>query len=283
VASRDPIEKPIIFDDDAIIKIKRFLRCDMAEADRWRKLFAKGDAGAHIIFRQKAQELGYTQGQINTVVDDLDQLVYYSFCKSHAVSYAQVVWALAYWKAHRTHEFWCAALNHCNSEYRKWVHYREARCSGLLLSRASPPYSLSKNYLVPANSSEQKLLSPFSPIQEYKEYGYWTHEEFLPSCGLWKDPQKRLDWKESVRFRGLIACGRTIQRDWGTATLICLGVGNRQYIDLVIPDSSRGDLFKWAVLEGHGLLTRKKGIETIEVEKIRGRVLESLTESKTPL
>jgi hypothetical protein len=76
-----------------------------------------------------------------------------------------------------------------------------------------------------------------------------------------------LDGKINVTFRGLIACGRTISRDDGVATLICIGVGNREYIDLVIPEVKRNDLFNWAVLEGKGVQT-KAG--TIEVSKIKG-------------
>jgi hypothetical protein len=64
------------------------------------------------------------------------------FVQVHAVSYAQLVWALAYEKAHNPHRFWMGALNHCHSEYRKWVQYREAKCSGLQVPREPPPYKL---------------------------------------------------------------------------------------------------------------------------------------------
>jgi hypothetical protein len=111
------------------------------------------------------------------------------------------------------------------------------------------------------------LLKEPTSSKEFKEFGYWTSAEFLPTCGLFPDTQKRLDGKTSVIFRGLIACGRTISRDHGVATLICIGVGNREYVDLVIPEAKRSDLFNWAVLEGKGVQT-KPG--TIEVSKIKG-------------
>jgi hypothetical protein len=76
-----------------------------------------------------------------------------------------------------------------------------------------------------------------------------------------------LDGKQEFRFRGLIATCRTIKRDWGNCTLICLGVANRHYIDLVIPETHRSDLFRWAQLEGEGVQTKE---DTFEVTKIKG-------------
>ena len=270
------LERPIVYDDDAIHKIQYILECDSAVADRWRKSFAKGSPKGKVDFRLAMIEKEYPPEVIDKAIDDLSQLVYYSFCKSHAVSYAQLVWALGYWKAHRPHEFWCSALNHCNSEYRKWVHYREARCSGLLLSREPPPYKLQANCLIPIKTQEQTLLKEPTEVEEFKELGYWRSEAFLPRCGLWLDSQLRMDGKRGCSFRGLIACGRQISRDYGVATLICIGTGNREYIDLVISNQKRGDLFGWAVVEGKGVL-RKPG--TVDVTSIHGlaiRILQAL-------
>jgi DNA polymerase III alpha subunit len=269
---RTPLDRPIVFDDDAIHKIRYILGCDSAQADKWRKAFAKGNPKLRIEFRKEMAALRYTQTQIDKVVDDLNQLVYYSFCKSHAVSYAQLVWALAYWKAHRPHEFWCSALNHCNSEYRRWVHYREARCSGLLLSREPPPYSLSsrdgKLILKPVKTQEQQLLKQPTATEDFKTLGYWITEEFLPTCGLQYDAQLRLDGRRTVKFRGVIASGRQISRDYGVCTLICLGIGNREYLDIVIPNQKRGDLLAWAVVEGRGIQTKPGTVEAIKISGV---------------
>jgi error-prone DNA polymerase len=274
--------RPIIYDDDAIHKISLALFCSSGEADTWRKAFAKGNARARIDFRLRMLNIGHSQETVDQVVDDLNQLIYYSFCKSHAISYAQLVWALAYWKAHRVHEFWTAAINHCHSEYRKWVHYREARCSGLLLSRSAGPYKLGKRDGQPALVSvkgEQGVLVDPSPSKELRELGYWTTPGFLPTCGLWMDSQARLDGKKIYRFRGLIASSRTVSREWGECTLICLGVANREYIDLIIPNSKRNHLFRWAVLEGSGIM-KKEG--SVEVMKIHGVSISKCREERTP-
>jgi len=272
----DALMKPIIYDDDAIYKIRCAIGCNAAEADVWRKAFAKGNAKARVDFRIKMAEIGHKQDIINSVVEDLNQLIYYSFCKSHAFSYAQLVWALAYWKVYKPHEFWTATLNHCDSEYRKWVHFREARCSGLQLSRSEGPYKLGKRNGLPAlisSMGEQALLAEPNPISEYKEFGYWTSELFLPGCGLWKESQQRLDGKKMYKFRGLIATGRTISRDWGVCTLICIGVDNNRYVDLVIPEEKRPELLRWAILEGYGVMTKP---DTLEIVKIQGTSLTKL-------
>ena len=52
----------------------------------------------------------------------------------HSYSYAQLVYKLAYQKAHNPKKFWESTLKNVNSAYRKWVHFREAKKAGLKLS-----------------------------------------------------------------------------------------------------------------------------------------------------
>jgi len=279
----DPLRKPILFDDDAIVLIKLALECDDAAADKWRKVFTKQNPKGRVEFRRALYAKGIPTPTQNAMMDDLDQLSLYSFCKSHAISYAQLVWALAYQKAHNPHLFWIASLNHCHSEYRRWVHWREARCSGLLLSREKGPYKLGKRQGQPAivstsSKGEQMLLfgnaeSDEQNIRDAQHLGYWLGERFLPNCGLWIEAQQTLHSffnshaKKQVRFRGLIATGRILRRD-GTATLLTIGISNRQFIDLVIPDKARNDLFRYAAVEGKGQLSKQGQIESIIVESI---------------
>jgi DNA polymerase III alpha subunit len=76
---RTPLDRPIVFDDDAIHKIRYILGCDSAQADKWRKAFAKGNPKLRVEFRKEMAGRHYTQTQIDKVVDDLNQLIYYSF------------------------------------------------------------------------------------------------------------------------------------------------------------------------------------------------------------
>ena len=290
----------ILYDDDAISLIRDVLNCSSSEADKWRKVFAKQNPAGRIQFRKALYAKGVPRNTQDHIMEELDYLALYSFCKSHAISYAQLVWALGYEKAHNPHYFWCAALNHCHSEYRKWVHYREARCSGLLLSRQRAPYRVGQRNgqpaLVSVNSQgEQKLLTDMfqrktvsqgeQDCQDMKQLGYWLSEEFLPNCGVYpKSQQSLLHWfgtsqqqhQTEVTFRGVIATGRILRRD-GLVSLLTIGVANSRYVDLVIPDVARDDLFKWGVVEGKGQYEKKGLVETIAVDSIKGVSYESLT------
>ncbi len=291
----DPLRKPILFDDDAIVLIKRALECDDATADKWRKVFAKQNPQGRVEFRRALYARGIPTSTQNAMMDDLDQLALYSFCKSHAISYAQLVWALAYQKAHNPHLFWVATLNHCHSEYRRWVHWREARCAGLLLTREKGPYKLGKRRGLPAiisTSSQGEQLKLFTQedtdeqnIRDAQQLGYWLSERFLPNCGVWTETQQTLHSffsphaKKKVRFRGLTATGRILRRD-GTVTLLTIGVDNRQYVDLVIPDVARNDLFRYAAVEGKGFLQKQGAIETITVDSISPVSYKNLLQNK---
>lgn len=281
----DPLQKPILFDDDALVFIRTLLGCSSAEADRWRKVFAKQNLHGKQTFRSLMQTKGMSKSMQEIVLNDLDQLALYSFCKSHAISYAQLVWALAYQKSHNPHRFWVATLNHCHSEYRRWVHWREARCSGLLLTREKGPYRLGKRNGQPAvvsttSSGEQRLLftqnegTSEQAIRDLHQHGYWLSEDFLPNCGVWKSSQPTLTsfwshgYKTDVRFRGIIATGRVVRRD-GVVTMLTIGYANQKYMDLVVPDTDRGDILRYGAVEGKGTLQKQGALESIVVESIR--------------
>ena len=293
----DPLTKQIIFDDDAFEVIQAALGCDAAEADKWRKVFAKQNPAGRVQFRQRLIQRGIPKSVQDSLMTELDYLALYSFCKSHAVSYAQLVWALAYEKTHNPHAFWCSTLNHCHSEYRKWVHYREARNSGLVLTREQGPYRLGTRDGKPALLSrkaqgEQQLLTQMfgtvdtteQDIRDFRECGYWLSEGFLPTCGIWSQSQQTLErWfgsskeqrQTTVTFRGLLATGRVLRKD-GLVTLLTIGIANSHFVDLVIPDVDQSSLFSYAVLEGKGVYEKQGGVETILVERIHGVSLSKL-------
>lgn len=160
----------IVYDDDAINYISELIHSDLSTADRFRKAFAKG----------KKEEIDYFRYIIsdfknkNEIIENLNNLRKYSFCKSHALSYAKLVWALGYAKVYYPVEFWKSTLKHCHSHYYKWVHIREAICVGIDV--------------------------------KYKDI--WTSKEFLPDMYL-----KYLSKEDkTVVFRGLIATGRIYKK-----------------------------------------------------------------------
>ena len=147
----------IIFDDDATQFIKKLLNCDSTQADNFRRGFSKSKYEIINQFKEILPRFEKDSQKREIILARLEQLSYYSFCKSHAYSYAQLVYALAYQKAHQPLKFWLASLNHCNSSYRKWVHFREARKAGIRIRFGKRPYKLGeKNVLLP--SKPQAIL-----------------------------------------------------------------------------------------------------------------------------
>lgn len=226
----------LIFDDDAIQYIARLLDISEGEADVYRKAFAKNRLGKKQEFlgRLKATYPDWEQEKLEMVIMLLEQLQAYSFCKSHAISYAKLVWALAYQKVYNPKKFWLAALNNCNSSYRRWVHFREAANVGIKLTIGKRPWKM-KNDMIVGGSVQLRFKE--DPVGDYWKYGYWTTEEFLPDMyaeyymGKPNYPKRRphkgvlrlapsesvrdgnirelpKDDVRMVRFRGLVATGR---------------------------------------------------------------------------
>ena len=107
-----------------------------ADADRIRRLLSKPDKQNREKGIKELKDL-YWQSKnrdkiaLEDVLSQLRGLRKYSFCKSHAYSYAQLCWFLAYMKANYPDAFWKATLNHSCSHYRGWVHKYEAARAGV--------------------------------------------------------------------------------------------------------------------------------------------------------
>ena len=112
----------LIFDDDAIDLIQKFTNVDNDLADHYRKSFIKN--------KYEIIEEMYGCCKDNNIksrlAEKIKNLHGYSFCKSHAYSYAQLIYKLAYCKYYYPNKFWIATLKHCETSYKKWVHYYEA-------------------------------------------------------------------------------------------------------------------------------------------------------------
>lgn len=302
------LERPIVYDDDALARIRAIFSTSEfpketvdALADRYRRAFAKQKIGDCLKFRDICRAQKIPEPVLKHLIDDLDQLQHYSFCKSHALSYAQLVWALAYEKVHHPHQFWVSTLNHNHSEYRKWVHWREAKASGLQLTRGSPPYKLSVdkygNPKMISTRGEQLIFSKNNDIQQVyrdmKQYGYWLSESFFPGC--YKDivPMTQRKLKKTkkyltgietpeyeVRFCGLIATGRVVRCETDgdesvsaakshAITFICIGYDNKKFLDLVV-HGARGYLLGYVAVEGVAITKNPELEDSLEVKEIRG-------------
>jgi hypothetical protein len=276
-------------------------------ADYFRKGFAKERVADVLRFRDLCRLQGLPDPFVKRTMEDLSQLKHYSFCKSHALSYAQLVWALAYEKTHNPHAFWVAALNHCHSDFRRWVHWREARAAGLKLTRGLPPYRLGTSRdgapaIIPARGEQLILIKDSVPSQiceDMRARGYWMCEEFFPGCYKTVRPvaQRRLKKKKDttlavdekeyiVEFTGLIACGRVVYSEvdgeesgpQSNTTFLCVGYDDGKYMDLII-HGKKGWLLGFAAVQGTARTRHPDRDDGLEVVSIKGIGLRTLCQA----
>ena len=270
----------IIFDDDATLFIKRILNCEDAIADNYRRAFSKGKEHIKNEFKRKLQKIITDDEKREKIENRLDQLSYYSFCKSHAFSYAQLVVALAYHKAHNPHKFWFSTLNNCNSSYRKWVHVREAVNSGLNILPGSRPFKMVDNTLIPNKKEKTEFKNP---ISQFINYGYWVGKDFLPNMyyeEYWVNLTKRhkeynnpnksiiIDNKmKYAKFKGIIATGRGYKKEQGKGylTFVTISCENGVYTDIILYGYHK--LSKMRCISGYGKVKNDKICTWIEAVK----------------
>ncbi|MDB4489940.1 hypothetical protein N9045_00340 [bacterium] len=242
----DPV---LVFDDDAIDKFREILNCSEAEADNYRRAFAKNKT-------EKIEELiamVSSEEDKKLIRDNFKRLSLYSFCKSHAISYGQLVWALAYQKVRQPKQFWLTSINHCESMYSKWVFYRHAVAAGLEITLGKGPWKLVDNKIIGAETLE----SEGSKLDLLK-HGYWIGESFLDGC--YYEESIEDDGKTYVRFKGLVATYRRYTGEKQTkkgeahkykVTFVTMGYDNDKMVDLVL--YGRPQVGRYNMIEGIGI------------------------------
>ena len=219
----EELDDMFVFDDDAIDILSKSLKCDEDLADKYRRGFAKGDENT---IGEVAIELSmYNDKKKEEVLDKLKNLRKYSFCKSHAYSYAQLVWQLAYVKAHYPDKFWKATLNHCESSYRKWVHYYEARCAGIDYNHIL----LNKDDVSVFSKNRMKKFYTLTPIEQLKQFGYWDmkNDNFFPNCYFFKNDNNYV-------IKGIIASSRLISRGKKRILIMFIGYSKGKYCEVTV-------------------------------------------------
>lgn len=206
----------IIFDDDAIEMIAKVLNISDADADKYRRIFAKNDKEKIEEFKKLIKYL--PKNEQDNFLTQLSKLSSYGFCKAHAYSYAQLVYNLAYMKVHKPKEFWVATLNNCESGYKKWVHLHEAAQYDVYPKNDSSIFA----------QNRQKKINNLSIKDQLLKYGYWTGKEFYPDCYFENNSTN------SIKFNGIIASIRLKTRNKIKTALIFLGVGTQKYVHVNI-------------------------------------------------
>jgi len=263
----------LIFDDDAIQFIQASINCNEGQADKYRRAFSKNKTKIIKEFDGLLNEFKIGSNNKNKLFNSLNDLRRYSFCKSHAISYAKLVWALAYNKVYNKEQFWLATLNNCHSSYRKWVHFNEAKSAGIKLCLGKKPFilrtGLYDSELICVNEKymnkdlTEHINSP-SPTQ-YLNWGYWITCEFLPNMYLnileSDDPLEENQYL--VEFRGLIATGRICHsskykyhKNEGL-TFLTIGYDNGKFIDISI--NKPVNYHPFDVIRGTGIMSSYDG------------------------
>ena len=235
----------LIFDDDIIHILSRLLNCGEEMADKYRRNYCKNKndcvktINSHISKQSPAK-----RAQLKKVLNNLRK---YGFCKAHALSYAQLVWQLAYMKAHHPKKFWMSTLKNVESCYRKWVHIYEAKCHDISLPNND------KHRSIYAQHKSDSIINYNTQIQQLKKFGFWdmthTQDTFYKNCYYFKT-------NEFYIFRGLIASSRTLSYGKNKTNIIFIGVSKNQYIEIVV----NGNIYYNAqkvLVKGKGKLTNK--------------------------
>lgn len=218
--SKNVISSMLVYDDDAIDILVKALGCTEAEADKYRRGFAKDDKKICNFIKRKADKKS---------LEKIKNLRKYSFCKSHAYSYAQLVWQLGYMKANYPVAFWKATLKHNESMYRKWVHLYEAACVGLNINNDSQYSKSISIYAENRRKTIKKEMISAEPSKQLLKLGIWKSIPlFFPGTYIYRKDDR---WF----IRGIIASSRIISGyDKIKTACIFVGVGPKEYIEVIV-------------------------------------------------
>ncbi len=244
----------MIYDDDAIHMIVKMCNCSEDDADKYRRAFANGIKETQREFIALCKKNGSDDLQDNLEV--LKLLRKYSFCKSHAISYAQLIWQLAVLKVYYPKKFWVATLKYCESSYRKWVHVYEAKIAGVSFVEGKKKSVFSKR--------RSKTTTKSSLLEQLRETGLWdmTDGQFIKNCYYTKE-------NNDVRFRGIIAYSRQVSR---INTVIFICTGPKVYVELVCKHAANDPIYtnKKVICEGFGKVIDDEcfvvEVDTISIE-----------------
>ena len=244
----------IIFDDDVIMLLSKLMNCDEELADKFRRGYCKGDSvSISLINMYLSRQSKERQIKVNKILKNLKK---YGFCKAHALSYAQLVWQLAYQKANHPQIFWKSTLKNVVSCYRKWVHLYEAKCVGITTD------CIKLNKSIYAKNRGKKIEKKTIKLEQLKSYGYWIMDNdiFYPTCyGFIKN--------DYYIFKGLIASSRIIHCGKNKKLLLFVGIDKHKYIEIIINGYFDYDNRK-VIVKGKGIIKQSIECESNDISFI---------------
>ena len=232
-------KRQIITDEDAIEYISDSLGCSMDFADKYRRGWSKQNPQVIKEFMDKLRDKEKSVEKMN-IIKELKHSPKYSYCRGHALSYGQLVWALAYHKARDPQRFWRATLKNCNSSYRRWVHPRQSILSG--------------NFL---HNRKQG-----SSMFQFEQTGWWDGTDFL------SDDFGCEESEGVTYFNGVVANSRVIYRYGKRLVLMTIGVANDKFVDLIIDKKIFKGGKQWKFISGCGIMKKTFNSKHIEVSHL---------------
>lgn len=232
----------LIYDDDAINIISSYTNVDNAKADYYRRNFIKNNN--EVI--DEMYGLCKSEEKKNELFNKIKNLHGYSFCKSHAFSYAELIYKLALIKYYNPKDFWISTLKHNETSYKKWVHYYEARLKNVdfknIISIEKSIYSANK----------AKDIYKLDNDEHFEKYGIWNISDgkFYPNCYGFLNKDNL-----NYYFKGIIAQTKVLNK----TIILFLGVGEGKYIEVVINNHRFNKAnFQKKIVKGYGKLSDEK-------------------------
>lgn len=247
-------ENGLVFDEDAINLIMRELGCDEFTADMYRRGFIKGNEEMCMDFLTRIGD----SPRRDHLLELFGNMGGFGLCKAHAINLANLIWGLAYEKAHNTRAFWLSTLQNNCSMYRPWVHMEQAKASGWRIEGDRRPWKVDGDTLY---NDDWRLPIFDSHADQLRRRGFWTHSDFMPGC-------YSTELGRDIAFCGLIAAHRMYCRGFHKGrkefvTFCTVGTGPREFHELVLPKGV--PLNRFDVIEGMGEIDIYQNNRTIRV------------------
>jgi DNA polymerase III alpha subunit len=218
----------LVYDDDVIEYISEILDVDVAEGDTIRKILSKGRDADWDAFEQKLLDR-WSPLRAQAIIQNCQLVKKYTFCKSHSLNYAYMCWAMLWHKVHNPAKFWAAVLTHANSQYEKWVYYREAIDNGfnVELSKGKVWKATGKYLHTSSSPAKQTRLTTFfsdwAKIKQLRDYGYWIDGP-MGFCGA-----------DDRAFCGIIACSRRYKcEDNSIVNFVTISIGPKKFCNVTV-------------------------------------------------
>jgi hypothetical protein len=253
VREGDDVVDGLVYDDDAIKCLVDTLGCSEDIADKLRRKLSKGDILPLLMkhkkeFKEFCEECNVSSDTADQLLKKLRYLRKYSFCKSHAYSYGQLVWQLAYQKANHPIAFWKATLHHAQSSYKRWVHLVEAFHDGYYVD----PFNQQDRSIY--STTKRAKLEKMNLVEQLRAFGCWDLRKapFLPDCAILEKED------DKVLFRGIFASVKRLSK---TRMVCCVGVDVKNYIEVMCIGKNKWMRRGAIGIEGRGKIVGRAPVE----------------------